>query len=62
MGLVLPEIPAACAAGGPEQPGQQRLGLGNHAVAQTPVGLSTGYRALGAIVVVMLLAATIGVG
>lgn len=59
MGLVLPEIPAASAAGGPEQPSQQRLALGNHAVAQAPVGLSTGYRALGAIVVIVLLTAAV---
>lgn len=59
MSLVLPEIPAAYAAGGPEQPGQHRLTMGNHALAQAPVSLCTGYRAFGAIVVVMLLAAAV---
>ena len=59
MGLVLPEIPAASAAGGPEQPGYHRLALGNHALAQAPVSLGAGYRAFGAIVVVVLLAAAV---
>ena len=59
MGLVLPEIPAAKAAGGPEQPSQNRLALGNHALAQAPVSLGTGYPAFGAIVLVVLLAAAV---
>ncbi|WP_178378288.1 hypothetical protein [Aeromonas veronii] len=61
MSLVLPEIPAAYAAGCPEQPGLHRLTLSHHAQAQAqaPVSLGTGYRAFGAIVMVVLLAAAV---